>query len=157
MPTRGASGSIPAAVQDWRMVAPVATRSTATAGKSGRRPCQPSDVLRPVRQPLLAQRFGPCGHESRRKGEQGQTARRRFRRHVVKPDRYQFPERAAKDQVALGAWALYEVGAYRMTEQDDPLDTMATPSDPCNHWACNVIQSVTQTVVLARIYGTLSI
>jgi len=36
MPTRGASGSIPAAVQAWRMVAPTATRSTATAGKSGR-------------------------------------------------------------------------------------------------------------------------
>lgn len=35
MPTRGASGSIPAAVQAWRMVAPAATRSTATAKQSG--------------------------------------------------------------------------------------------------------------------------
>lgn len=45
-------------------------------------PCQPSDVLRPVCKALLPLWRGPCGHIARCQGEQGQTARRRFRRHV---------------------------------------------------------------------------
>lgn len=66
-------------------------------------PCKPNDVLRPVCKPWLALWRGPCGQVARRKAEQGQTARRRYRRHVVNPDRYQFAERATKDQVAHGA------------------------------------------------------
>ncbi len=76
MPTRGASGSMPAAVQAWRMVAPVATRSTATARKSGRR--KPSDVLRPVRQPLLPLWRGAFGRIACCTRKQGPTARRCF-------------------------------------------------------------------------------
>lgn len=103
MHTRGGPGSIPAAVQAWRMVAPAATRSTATAKIGPSCPCKPSDVLRPVCKALLPLWRGPYGQVARRKGQQGRTARRRFRRHVVTPDRDQFPERAAKDQITLGA------------------------------------------------------
>ena len=79
MPTRGASVSIPAAVQAWRRVAPAATRSTATGGNRAVLPCQPGDMLRPACKPWLAFRRRPSGHIARCEGEQGQTSRRRFR------------------------------------------------------------------------------
>ncbi len=57
MPTRGASGAIPAAVQAWRMVAPATTRSTVTAGKSGR----PAPASQATCCALSARRCWPSG------------------------------------------------------------------------------------------------
>ena len=57
MPTRGASGSMPAAVQAWRMLTPVGTRSTVTSGKSGR----PAPSSQATCRALSASRGCPSG------------------------------------------------------------------------------------------------
>jgi hypothetical protein len=77
----------------------------ARSDRDNRREARPAPASqeRPVRQPWLPLWRRPCGHIARRKGQQGQTARRRVRGHVVKPDSDQLPIWTAKDRVALGA------------------------------------------------------
>jgi len=80
------------------------------SGEIGVLPLPAKRRAAPCRQAVPAPLARPMWAHARRKGEQGQTARRRFRRHVVKPDRCQFPERANGDAVTLRRRAILGTG-----------------------------------------------